>query len=125
MNMFQAVGNCFSNYVTFSGRATRSEYWWFTLFNLLAGFVLGMVQAAMGLQFGLADLYALAAILPGVAVTSRRLHDVGRSGWWQLLIFVPLIGAIVLLVWLVSKGEYGTNSWGEDPLAAHREPALA
>lgn len=125
MNMFQAVGNCFSNYVTFSGRATRSEYWWFTLFNLLAGFVLGMVQAAMGLQFGLADLYALAAILPGVAVTSRRLHDVGRSGWWQLLIFVPLIGAIVLLVWLVSKGEYGTNSWGEDPLTAHREPALA
>lgn len=121
MNMIEAVKSSFSKYADFSGRARRAEYWWFTLFNMIAGFV---VPFALLIAFApattegeqlLANLYSLAVLLPSLAVGARRLHDTGRSGWWMLLLLTG-IGAILLLVWFVMKGEAGPNRYGPDPL---------
>ncbi|GAB4342018.1 MAG: DUF805 domain-containing protein [Candidatus Abyssubacteria bacterium] len=84
-------------YAVFSGRAQRMEYWMFFLFNLI--------------------IAMLAVLLPGVAVTVRRLHDTGRSGWWLLIGFVPLIGGIVLLVFMVFDSQPGQNEYGPNPKA--------
>ena len=109
MGFGQAVSTCFSKYVDFQGRALRSEYWWFALFNLLVDIVATIIDnVAIGYPV-LQALVALALILPGVAVGVRRLHDTDRSGWWLLLTFVPLIGIIVLLVWFCTKGPEAPN----------------
>ena len=103
MNFGQAISNGFSNYVTFSGRATRSEYWYWSLF-ILVGSVCTLV--ADGLIIGDMEstpinlIFSLATLLPGLAVSVRRLHDVNRSGWWLLLILTG-IGALVLLYWAI------------------------
>lgn len=110
MDFMTAVKTCFSKYVTFEGRASRSEYWWFTLFNIVGQLVLLAVFAPIGI------IFALAVLLPSIAVVVRRLHDVDRSGWWYWISLVPLIGAIVLLVWFCSKGTTGPNRFGHDPL---------
>ena len=83
------------NYVGFEGRAQRAEYWYFTLINLIAGLIFSYVSPT------LQAVYALAVFLPALAVAVRRLHDTERSGWWLLLIFLPLIGAIILIIFLV------------------------
>lgn len=114
MNMFEAVGACFSKFATFSGRARRAEYWWFTLFNLIVGIVLAFAQGDA--EVGVTDLYALVILLPSLAVTARRLHDTGRSGWWQLLAFVPVVGWIVLLIWYCQPSNVGHNIHGADPI---------
>ncbi len=118
MNMFQAVGNCLANYATFSGRARRAEYWWFTFANVIMGLIFASLEAMSGEEYGIPNLYFLAALLPAIAVTTRRLHDTGRSGWWQLLGLIPLIGGLVLVVWLCQKGQPEANDWGENPLNA-------
>ncbi|WP_347265748.1 DUF805 domain-containing protein [Paracoccus sp. (in: a-proteobacteria)] len=118
MNLVQAVTTCFSKYASFEGRASRSEYWWFTLFNVIVSSVLSLLQGGLGHEIGMADLYALAVLLPGLGVSVRRLHDIGRSGWWLLVILVPLVGWIVLLVWHCTRGEGGPNRFGPDPLTA-------
>lgn len=108
-------------YAIFSGRARRKEYWWFFLINLLVSIGLAIVdgitgsfsaETGMGL---LGSLYALAVLIPGIAVSVRRLHDTERSGWWLLLAFVPVVGAIVLLVFLVQDGKPGANQYGVNP----------
>lgn len=135
MGMQEAVRSVFQNYVTFSGRARRAEYWWFILFAVIVSAVLGALDSFI---FGysisseaeagtlsldvqsvgvLAPLWSLATFLPSLAVAVRRLHDTGRSGWWLLILLVPLIGAIVLLVFLVTRGNPGTNVYGTDPIA--------
>ena len=102
MNFMQAVQSCLSQYATFSGRAPRSEFWWFFLFQILALIVSGMLgQAAY-------SVVALILLLPALAVGTRRLHDVGRSGWWQLLTITG-IGYLVLLYWFVQPGEAQVN----------------
>lgn len=116
MNMFQAVSACFSQYATFSGRARRAEYWWFFLFNLLIATILAAMSETVS------GLFSLATLLPALAVSVRRLHDIDRSGWWLLLIFVPLIGPIVLLVWSLTKGATGPNRFGEDPKLPQYHP---
>lgn len=116
MNFFQAVGICFTKYATFTGRARRAEYWWFFLFTFLASFLLAIFDEAAGVS--LSGAFSLAVFIPAIAVTARRLHDTGRSGWWQLLVLVPLIGVIVLLVWLVTRGKSGPNAYGGDPLVS-------
>ena len=118
MGFGQAVSTCFSKYIDFQGRAMRSEYWWFALFNFAITIVAKIVDyLAIGYP-ALQAVVALALILPGIAVGVRRLHDTDRSGWWLLLIFVPLIGAIVLLVWFCSRGAEGANRFGAAPKAA-------
>lgn len=109
------------NYVGFSGRSRRKEYWMFFLFNLIALIIamvldniLGLASATTG--YGpIYGLYALATLLPSIAVGIRRLHDTDRSGWWLLLCFIPLIGAIVLIVWMATDGTTGDNRFGSNP----------
>lgn len=107
-------------YAVFSGRARRSEYWYFTLFNIIISIVLAVVDAVLGTggQTGigvLGGLYSLAVLIPGIAVAVRRLHDTGRSGWWLLIAFIPLIGALVLLYFMVQDSEMGPNQYGPSP----------
>lgn len=108
-------------YVDFSGRARRKQYWIFTLINIILSLLLSSldgliglfnVDAGMGLISG---LYSLAILLPAIGVTVRRLHDTGRTGWWLLIGLIPLIGALVLLYFLVSNGEEQTNRFGTNP----------
>src|SRR5437899_1593476 len=83
-------------YAVFSGRARRKEYWMFFLFNLIIGLVLGVIEGVAGGPGVLESLYGLAVLIPGIAVSVRRLHDTNRSGWWLLIGLIPLIGVIVL-----------------------------
>jgi uncharacterized membrane protein YhaH (DUF805 family) len=105
-------------YAVFSGRARRTEYWMFVLVNVVAGMILGIVDAILGTGGALAGLYALAVLVPGVAVAVRRLHDTGRSGWWLLVGLVPLVGAIVLLVFALEDSNPGPNGYGPNPKQA-------
>lgn len=102
------------NYVGFSGRARRKEYWMFFLFNIIIAMVLTFVEMKLGI-FGISMIYSLAVLIPGIAVSIRRLHDLDKSGWWLLIAFVPIIGAIVLLVFFVMDGTPGNNSYGASP----------
>ena len=117
MGFGQAVSTCLSKYVDFSGRACRSEYWYWTLFAFLvsiAGNFVGMTVdsliAGVVLQ--------LALLLPGLAAFARRMHDIDKSGWWFFLNFVPIIGFIVILIWLVKRGTDGPNRFGDDPFGS-------
>ncbi|MCX4725450.1 DUF805 domain-containing protein [Streptomyces sp. NPDC090052] len=106
------------NYVGFSGRARRQEYWMFTLFSIIISIVLVIISAALlDNSSWLSGLYSLAVLLPTLAVTVRRLHDTGRSGGWIFIGLVPLVGWIILLVFLASEGERQSNSHGPDPKA--------
>lgn len=102
------------NYVNFSGRARRQEYWMFILFHVIAIVVLAMVSVALD-NFYAVVIYAIATVLPTLAVLVRRLHDVGKSGWFIFVRLIPLIGSIWLFVVLVSEGEHGFNQYGHDP----------
>jgi uncharacterized membrane protein YhaH (DUF805 family) len=109
------------NYAVFGGRAQRSEYWYFALFNILANIglflidgVLGTLNPEIGLGL-LGGIYVLAIIIPGIAVTIRRLHDTNRSGWWSLVVFIPVIGVIALLVLMVLDSTPGNNKYGPNP----------
>ncbi len=109
---------CFQKFATFTGRSGRAEYWMFTLFNLLISFALNILTAVteVGIFAILGLVYGLIALLPGLAVFVRRMHDTGRSGWWFLLGFVPLIGVIVLIVFLVQPSQPGDNQYGPEPV---------
>ena len=120
------------NYATFSGRARRTEYWMFTLVNLIVTAVLyGLSSAFMGGTLGtlfmvLYVAYALAVLIPGLAVFFRRMHDTNRSGWWWLLGLVPIVGPIVLIVFAATEGTRGENQYGADPKAVEdAAPAVA
>jgi uncharacterized membrane protein YhaH (DUF805 family) len=108
MNFVEAIQHCFGSYATFSGRASRSEYWWWTLFVVLATVGGAMVSDV------LSGLVSLATLLPYLAVAARRLHDMGKSGWWQLVGFIPLLGWIVMIYWLVQPSE-DANRFGAAP----------
>jgi uncharacterized membrane protein YhaH (DUF805 family) len=111
------------NYAGFSGRARRTEYWMFALVNVVVAIVLaGLSQvlkdSALGTVFMVLYVaYALAVIVPGLAVTWRRLHDTGRSGAWYFIALIPVVGPIVLLVFLATAGHVGDNPYGADPKA--------
>jgi uncharacterized membrane protein YhaH (DUF805 family) len=107
-----------NKYATFSGRARRKEYWMFFLINILIAIALAIVEAILGLPGILGGLYALALLIPGIAVTVRRLHDTGRTGWWILIALVPVIGFIILLVFMVLDSQPGDNAYGPNPKAA-------
>jgi uncharacterized membrane protein YhaH (DUF805 family) len=119
VNWYLAV---LKKYAEFSGRARRKEYWMFFLFNVIILIVLSVLDSMFGTvsaQYGmgmLTGLYALATLVPNIAVTIRRLHDTDRSGWWILLGLIPLVG-IVLLVFMCLEGTRGDNRFGPDPKA--------
>lgn len=124
MGFQDAVKTCFSKYVTFSGRAPRSEFWWFILFILVTNTVLSFLD---GMLFGtaadgqpvsmLSAIFSLAVLLPSIAVGVRRLHDLDRTGWWYLLVLIPVLGGLILIFFFyIHKGTDGPNRFGPDPL---------
>lgn len=122
MSMKEAVTSVFNNYVNFEGRARRSEYWYFVLFNILVSLVFGVLlslvkegSALYRIFMGLSSLYSLAVFLPSLAVVWRRLHDIGKSGANWFWNFLPLVGSILLIVWYCRDGEAGDNQYGPDP----------
>ncbi len=119
MGFQDAIRICFEKYATFSGRAARPEFWWFALFLFLANVVLGLVDAAIfpGDTQLLGPLFSLATILPAIAVSVRRLHDIGRTGWWVLLHLIPVIGFLVMLYFYLQRGEPSRNDYGPPPAA--------
>lgn len=100
MTFQDSIKVCFNKYVDFSGRASRSEYWWFVLFVFLGSIVASLFGHLLHL------LFALGTLLPSLAAATRRLHDTGRSGWWQLIGLVPLVGWIILIVFLAQEGSH-------------------
>ena len=106
---------CWKKYAEFSGRARRKEFWMFVLFNFLVSIAVGIVDGILGTNGALGGLYSLAVLIPSLAVAARRLHDTDRSGWWQLIALIPLIGFIVLLVFLCSDSKPGENRFGANP----------
>ena len=110
MTFVESIQTCFSKYATFSGRASRSEYWWFCLFNFLVAFILVMLELST-----LSTIYTLATFLPSLAACVRRLHDVGKSGWMYFVAFIPIVGAIWLLVLSCTDSQPGANEYGENP----------
>ena len=114
MSFTVAISDGFSKYVSFSGRSSRSAYWWWYLFGILVLVVSLAIDYALGAGGILYVLVALAMLLPNLAVLVRRLHDAGHSGWWVLIGLLPLIGAIVLLVFTL-QGSDQPNQWGNGP----------
>ncbi|HBV77022.1 MULTISPECIES: DUF805 domain-containing protein [Vibrio] len=108
-------------YATFSGRARRKEYWYFILVSLVITFILSFVDVMLGLHSDKYDtgvfqsIYALAILIPSIAVAVRRLHDTNRSGWWLLIGFVPFVGVFVLLYFFVCDGPRINNRFGASP----------
>jgi uncharacterized membrane protein YhaH (DUF805 family) len=122
MGFGQAVSTCFSKYATFSGRARRSEYWWFVLFQVVVlGIAAGLDNAfhttfGSGMPYGwIYAVAVLALVVPSIAVTVRRLHDTGRSGWWWFLSLLCGIGAIILFIFCLIDGTPGPNQYGPSP----------
>ena len=112
-------------YAVFDGRARRMEYWMFVLFNVIISIVLGVIDNVLGTvtetgQGLLGLVYSLGVLLPGIAVTFRRLHDTGRSGWYILLALIPCIGAIILLVFMVQGSDAGDNEYGPNPIGVDK-----
>ena len=116
------------NYANFAGRAKRKEYWMFMLFNMIFAIVAMIIDNILGTTFNIGDLYSLpygwlyllyvlGIIIPSLAVLVRRLHDVGKSGWWFFIVLIPLIGAIWILILVCTDGNPGENIYGPSPKA--------
>lgn len=117
MTLSEAVKTCLvDKYATFSGRATRSEYWYFILFYYLVAFCLGLIIGMTGSDFSMAItlFICIPLFIPSIAVAVRRLHDTGRSGWWYFICFVPYIGGIVLFIFFCLKSD-DDNKYGPKP----------
>jgi uncharacterized membrane protein YhaH (DUF805 family) len=114
MGFVDAIKSGFNNYVNFQGRARRSEYWFWFLFTFLLSIVASIIDGVLGIYL-LAGLAMLATILPSIAVGVRRLHDTGRSGFWLFIALIPLVGAIVLIIFYVSDSQPGANQYGPNP----------
>jgi len=131
MNFVDAISSALSNYFKFSGRSLRSEYWYFVLFSLVGSFLLTFLDAEISDyqtwtdfissdEFGVTgSIFNLAILIPSIAVCARRLHDIGRTGWWQL-IPLTIIGIIPFLYWMCKEGDKGTNRYGDIPLGSAR-----
>ncbi|MCP4440872.1 MAG: DUF805 domain-containing protein [Aureispira sp.] len=113
---------CMQKYADFSGRARRSEFWYFFLMNFLIGIVTTIIDRTIGTfdprtGYGVVNgIYSLAVFIPSLAVGARRLHDIGKSGWLQLIVLIPLVGIIVLIVFWATEGVRETNEYGRNPL---------
>lgn len=106
------------NYCNFSARARRKEYWMFALISAVIVFVLEIIDTLIGVGL-FTSLYSLFILVPELSLSFRRLHDIDKSAWWLLIVFVPIVGAIVLLVFSLKPGTAGANRYGDDPKAAY------
>lgn len=110
MTLQESFTTCIKKYADFNGRAPRSEYWWFILAQALIGAIAGVISDTLNV------ISALIFLLPTIAVAVRRLHDIGKSGWWYLLVFIPIIGWLVLIYWFVQVTHSEVNEYGEAPI---------
>lgn len=133
MSFVNAIRSCLSQYATFRGRAARSELWFFVLFVIICAMLSTIIDRILGTTFHMTNpvtgvvqsmgygyiytLVALALMVPNISVAVRRLHDIERSGWWYWVVLIPILGAIILLVWFCTHGTRGHNDYGIDPLA--------
>ena len=108
MNILEATKLYFLRYADFSGRSRRSEYWWSSLSITIIGAIVGAILG------DLSFIWSLAILVPSIAISVRRLHDIGKSGWWYLIGFIPLVGFIILLIWYC-KDSTEDNQWGPNP----------
>ncbi|MBL0422756.1 DUF805 domain-containing protein [Ramlibacter sp. AW1] len=106
MNLVQSVKTCLQQYATFTGRAGRPEFWWFMLFC----FLVSIASSVLGEKANV--LATLVLLLPAIAVTARRLHDIDKSGWWQLVSLVPFVGWLIVLYWYVQPTQPQANRFG-------------
>lgn len=113
----------FKRYAQFEGRSCRKEYWSFFLLTFVGMLVVGVLDGLLGGTGALVGVAYLGVLIPSLAAGVRRLHDTNRTGWWMALPLIPVVGAIVLLVFLALKGEAGPNQYGSDPLGM--DPAAA
>ena len=108
-------------YAQFTGRATRQEFWMFALINVIISVLIGMIDSILGLNSGtigpLGGIYSLAVLVPSLAVGARRLHDIGRTGWMQLLALIPVVGVVILIVFWAQDTAPGDNIHGPNPKA--------
>lgn len=111
-------------YADFSGRARRQELWMFVLCNALVEAVVLTLDVVLGAMFILCAVYTMAIVLPAIALTVRRLHDLGKSGWWYFIGCIPLIGWIWMLVLMATEGQPHENAYGQSPKSIHREASL-
>jgi uncharacterized membrane protein YhaH (DUF805 family) len=118
MNFPQAVQTCLKKYVDFTGRAGRPEFWWFFLAQVIVFAITGAISDILYM------IAALGLLLPGLGVGARRLHDIGKSGWFLLLGLIPILGFLVLLYWFVQPSSPESNQWGAGPGAPADAPAL-
>lgn len=120
MTFTESISTCFSKYADFTGRATRSEFWWFLLFYNLVSVPLHIVGFVLENWYPAAELlisawlvvqivFELGILIPNLAVSVRRLHDTNHRGWWLLIVFIPIIGIILLLIWWIKRGDEGPN----------------
>lgn len=124
----EAFSLFFKNYVNFGARSSRGAYWWWFLWSIIISFGLAFIE---GLVFGLglegagsgpaSILFSFATLIPGISIGVRRLHDMGRSGWWLLIALIPLVGIILLIVWFCQPGQDGTNKYGPDVEAGRND----
>ena len=117
MEFTEAISSGFRKYGDFSSRSRRSEYWYWSLFVFLSSIILAIVDE-LTTGFLLGTVFSLVTLLPGLAVSIRRLHDIDRTGWWLLIVLIPIIGTIILIVWFVKRGDEGNNRFGANPLQA-------
>jgi len=116
MDFQTSIKTCFNKYAVFSGRASRSEFWFFVLFGFLGGIITAIIDV-MILGFPAEEsgpinlIFSIALIIPSISVTARRLHDINKSGWWQLL-WLTIIGGILLIIWNATEGESKKNKFG-------------
>lgn len=133
MGFITAIKTCMGKYATFRGRASRSEYWYFTLFMAILNLIAVIITVAMlGMVSGLLYLIVFLTVslilntplfLPSLAVSIRRLHDLDKSGWWVLVILIPVLGFLILAWWGCRRGTEGQNMYGSDPLWTALLPA--
>ena len=112
MSFTTAISTCFRKYATFSGRARRSEFWFFWLFCTIVTTVLSLIFGDSAL---IPTLFSLATLIPSWSAAWRRMHDIGKCGAWSLIIFVPIVGIILWLIWFCRDSQAGSNTYGPNP----------
>jgi len=114
MQIVEAYTDFWKRYVDFKGRTSRSGFWFYILGAIVVAILASVLDSIVGMGI-FTPLLSLASIIPAIAIYARRLHDINKSGWWQLIVLIPLVGVIVLIVWFATKGDQDKNRFGAVP----------